>query len=177
MDQLDNVSQVLERKMDIRIVYLPPTTVISSHHIGEGPEEVAGTKIYSLIRDINLPVIKPDFRVFGFNNPSPSHEQSVYGYEFWVTVPETIEVEESYEKKYFPGDLYAAHCIKFGDFHEWEAFSNQLSTSEEYEIDYRSPDGMGGCLEEELNVYNNILESVQKTEQLDLLIPIKQRIQ
>ncbi len=35
--------------------------------------------------------------------------------------------------------------------------------------------GMGGCLEEELNIYTNILEGAEKAEQLDLLIPIKKR--
>lgn len=176
MDQLVNASKVLEGKMDIRIVYLPPATVVASQHIGENPEEVSGGKIYKFIKESNLPVLKPDFRLYGFNNPSPKEGQAVYGYEFWVTIPENLEVGESYVKKTFEGGLYAAHSIKFGDFNEWEIFSNQLKENEEYEIDWRAPDGMGGCLEEELNIYTGILEGVNKVEQLDLLIPIKRRI-
>ncbi len=176
MDQLVNASKVLEEKMEIRIVYLPPATVVACQHIGENPEEVSGGKIYNFIKESNLPVLKPDFRLYGFNNPSPKEGQAVYGYEFWVTVPENLEVGESYLKKTFEGGLYAAHCIKFGDFNEWEIFSNQLKENEEYEIDWRGSEGMGGCLEEELNIYSNILEGVNKVEQLDLLIPIKRRI-
>ncbi len=176
MDQLVNASKVLEEKMEIRIVYLPPATVVACQHIGENPEEVSGGKIYNFIKESNLPVLKPDFRLYGFNNPSPKEGQAVYGYEFWVTVPENLEVDESYLTKTFEGGLYAAHCIKFGDFNEWETFSNQLKENEEYEIDWRGPEGMGGCLEEELNIYTNILEGVNKVEQLDLLIPIKRRI-
>ncbi|MDF2802568.1 MAG: MerR family transcriptional regulator [Anaerocolumna sp.] len=174
--ELENASKVLEGKMDIRIVHLPPATVVTSQHIGESPEEVAGIRIYNFIKESNLPVVKPDFRLYGFNNPSPRKGLAEYGYEFWVTIPDNMEVNEPFVKKNFDGGLYAAHCIKFGDFNEWESFSNQLKENEEYEIDWRAPDGMGGCLEEELNIYTNILEGVNKVEQLDLLIPIKRRI-
>ncbi|MNW40803.1 HTH-type transcriptional regulator HmrR [compost metagenome] len=173
MDELVNASKVLEGKMEIRIVYLPPATVAACQHTGENPEEVAGEKTYSFIKESNLSVLKPDFRLYGFNNPSPQEGQAEYGYEFWVTIPDNMELQEPFVKKRFAGGLYAAHCIKFGNFNEWETFTNLLKHNEEYEIDWREPHGMGGCLEEELNIFTNILEGVKKAEQLDLLIPIK----
>lgn len=36
--------------------------------------------------DIELYKIKPDLRMFGFNNPSPKGNE-IYGYEYWVTIP------------------------------------------------------------------------------------------
>ncbi|MDO4296961.1 MAG: effector binding domain-containing protein [Lachnospiraceae bacterium] len=175
MDELMKASSVLEARMDIRIVYLPPVAVASYQYIGENPEDAAGDRIYTFIKESNLPAIKPDFRLFGFNNPSPQEGEKVYGYEFWVTIPETIEVKEPVVKKYFAGGLYAAHCIRFGDFQEWGTFLRQLEENEEYEIKWREPFGMGGCLEEELNIYSLIQTEAKKPDQLDLLVPIQKK--
>ncbi len=176
MGDFIKAGEVLETKKDIRIVYLPPATVASYRCVKENPEEEAGAQIYSFIRENRLPAQKPDFRLYGFNSPSPQPGQEVYGYEFWATIPEELQVPEPFAKKRFEGGLYAAHCIKMGDFQEWEYFYNAVQNLAEYEIDCREPLGMGGCLEEELNIYNNISDSTkQGAEQLDLLIPIKKR--
>ena len=178
MNDLTAANQVLENKMDIRIVYLPPAVVASTQYTGENPEDIAGKRLYSFIREKNLVNTKKDFRVFGFNNPSPQEGQENYGYEFWVTIPEEMQESEMPEKivrKEFAGGLYAAHCIKFGDFHEWETFMKVMEKHEEYQIDWRAPEGMGGCMEEELNVYSNFIENLDKAKQLDLLIPIRKR--
>lgn len=176
MSELMKAGEVLEAKMDIRIVYLPPATVASYCCVRENPEDEAGAQIYAFIRENNLPVQKPDFRLYGFNNPSPGPGQTVYGYEFWATIPEDMEVKAPFVKRRFAGGLYAAHCIKMGDFHEWATFTEAMMKAEEYEPDWREPEGMGGCLEEELNIYNNIQDPVhQGADQLDLLIPIRKR--
>ncbi|WP_310601556.1 effector binding domain-containing protein [Anaerosporobacter sp.] len=175
MDELVKASKVLESKMEVRIVYLPPATVASCQYIRDNPENYVGEKVYAFIKESNLLKIKPDLRAYGFNNPSPQEGQKDYGYEFWVTIPEDMEVPEPLIKKQFAGGLYAAHCIKHGDFFEWEGFINLLKESEEYDIDWREPEGMGGCLEEEINIYTNMLEGLNTAGQLDLLIPIKRK--
>lgn len=163
-------------KRDMRIVYLPPATVASYRCVKENPEDEAGAQIYSFIRKNRLPEKKPDFRLYGFNSPSPQPGQAVYGYEFWVTIPEGMEAPAPFEKKHFAGGQYAAHCIKMGDFQEWEPFYKAVQNMEEYEADFREPEGMGGCLEEELNIYTNIQDPTrQGADQLDLLIPVKRR--
>ncbi|WP_455714883.1 effector binding domain-containing protein [Anaerosporobacter sp.] len=129
MTELNNANGILESKMDIRIVYLPPSTVVASHYIGDNPEEVAGRELAEFIKKVNLPVEKPDLRVYGFNNPSPQEGQDSYGYEFWATIPENIEIPEKLKKKEFAGGLYAAHCIKIGDFQEWGPFFEQINNS------------------------------------------------
>lgn len=175
MNELEHASKVLDSKMDIRIVYLPPATVAASQYTGENPEDTAGKRIYDFIRAANLPMIKPDFRVYGFNNPSPQEGQKEYGYEFWVTIPDKMKIPAPLEKKTFTGGLYAAHCIQFGNFYEWGTFVDKMKQNNEYEIDWRAPEGMGGCLEEELNIYTHLLNGDAKTAQLDLLLPIKRR--
>lgn len=173
MGELTKAEAVLESKMDIRIVYLPPAAIASYRYVGENPEDTAGAMIYTFIREAELLRIKPDFRLYGFNNPSPREGQREYGYEFWVTIPDDMEVKEPYAKKHFGGGMYAAHCIKMGDFHEWGTFTRLMQNHEEYEIDHSKPEGMGGWMEEELNIYTNILEGKKGCEQLDLLLAVR----
>lgn len=153
---------------------MPPCTVAASHYFGENPEDNAGKCLDEFVRKVELEKIKPDLRMFGFNNPSPKGNET-YGYEFWITIPKDLEVPAPLQKKYFPGGLYAAHCIRMGDFHEWQLLGKWLENNSEYEYDKREPSGMGGCFEEHLNAYSYFLgeEKAAKLIQLDLLIPIK----
>lgn len=175
MAELNNANGKIERKMEIRILYLPPATVVSSHYIGPNPEDISGDRLADFIKSTDLPSIKPDFRVYGFNNPSPQEGQEHYGYEFWATIPENMAVPAPFEKKEFAGGLYAAHCIKMGDFHEWGTFFEQVKNNQEYEIDWREPYEMGGSLEEHLNAYSHYKGEEPEFIQLDLLIPIKRK--
>ncbi|BCN29113.1 effector binding domain-containing protein [Anaeromicropila herbilytica] len=175
MEELNKANEILDNLKDVRILYLPPATVASSHYIGDNPEEVAGGELDDFIRSIKLQQLKPDLRVYGFNNPCPREECETYGYEFWVTIPEDMKVPESLQKKYFEGGLYAAHCIKMGDFHEWQAFYQWICNHDLYEFDEREPLGMNGTLEEHLNAftYYQSCKEKSKFEQIDLLIPIR----
>ncbi len=175
MDELNKANEILENRMEIRILYLPPAAVASSRYVGENPEDTARKNLDEFVRSVNLGEIKPDLKVYGFNNPSPSPGNETYGYEFWVTIPEDMAVPEPIEKKYFAGGLYAAHCIKMGDFHEWQPFYQQVSSLELYKVDCREPLGMEGSLEEHLNAFTYYQAGKEqlKIEQLDLLIPIK----
>jgi len=165
-----------ENRMDFRIIYLPPATVASSHFIGLEPEDTAGRQMDEFVKEANLAEAKPDFRVYGFNNPSPQGDEA-YGYEFWVTIPDEMDVTAPLEKKSFAGGLYAAYAIKMGDFHLWQPFYESVMKSEEYDYDPREPLGMGGTMEEHLNAYGFYKgqEEDRKFIQLDLLIPVKEK--
>ena len=176
MDNLVAAEKTIGKRMDIRIVYLPPSIVASSHHIGENPEDEAGNRLEDFIKSVNLPVIKPDFRVYGFNNPCPQEGQLNYGYEFWTTIPENLVVPEPLFRREFAGGLYAAHCIKMGDFHEWGSFFEQMQNHSEYEIEWREPNGMGGSLEEHINAFSVYKGTEESFLQLDLLISIKKKL-
>jgi len=173
MDDLHKANEVLTVLTNVRIIYLPPCTVVSSHYIGENPEDVAGKMMDKFVESVRLQNIKSDLRMYGFNNPSPSGSET-YGYEFWVTVSDGLDIVEPLEKKKFEGGLYAAHCIKIGDFHEWQFLDDWVKNSKEYEYDEREPHGMGGCLEEHLNAYTYFDNSEDFT-QVDLLMPVRKK--
>lgn len=158
---------------NVRIIHIPPMTIASSHcEPCKEPEGIAKETLFEFIKSSNLVENKPDYRVFGFNNPNED-EKGVHGYEFWVTIPEDMEVKEPLIKKTFEGGLYAAHSIKMGDFHEWKLLSEWMKNTEEFVFDYREPYGMDGCMEEELNAFNNYANNLIECAQLDLLIPVK----
>lgn len=174
MDDLKKAIDILSTLKNVRIINLPPCTIATSHYFGENPEDNAGKPLEEFIRRIELQKIKPDLRMFGFNNPSPVGNET-YGYEFWVTIPDDLDIPVPLQKKHFEGGLYAAHCIKMGDFHEWQLLDQWVMSNGEYEYDAREPLGMNGCLEEHLNAYSYFAgdEMAAKFVQLDLLTPIK----
>lgn len=177
MEKIENAEKVLGKINDVRIIYLPPMTVASSKFIGENPEESAQERIDKFVLESGLIKIKPDLRVLGFDNPSPAENQEQYGYEFWVTISEEMNVPEPFVKKTFSGGLYAAHCIKMGNFNEWKDFYEWIKNNSEYEIDEREPSGMSGCLEEHLNAFSYYSdEGRNQFTQIDLLMPIKAKI-
>jgi len=174
MCDLNEANEALSTAKNFRVIYLPPSAVAASHFFGPEPEANAGKPLDDFIRRIGLPKLKPDMRQYGFNNPSPEGDET-YGYEFWATIPDDLDVPAPLTKKRFEGGLYAAHCIQMGDFHEWPPFYEQVVASAEYEYESREPAGMHGTLEEHLNAYSYYTgdASAAKFAQLDLLIPIK----
>jgi DNA-binding transcriptional MerR regulator/DNA gyrase inhibitor GyrI len=179
MVDLSKASDVLSPVTDVRIIYIPPATVAASHFVGEDPEDNARKAIEELVEWCDLLRLKPDLRLYGFNNPSPSLD-GPYGYEYWLVIPDELELPaalDKLQKKSFAGGMYAAHAIKMGDFHEWAQFFAWLEHCEEYEYDAREPLGMNGALEEHLNAGNFLAAGAGSIEaiQLDLLIPVKKR--
>ena len=165
---------------DVRIVYLPPATVASSHYIGDDPEWHAAAEMDKFVRESKLPEIKPDMRQYGFNHPNPVDETNCHGYEFWVTIPDDMEVPEPLTKKKFTGGLYAAHMIPMGAFEEWGWLSDWAENNEKYAPNTLDDGGecMYGLFEEHLNYRNNVSKFVNgryDNVQLDLLIPIKEK--
>jgi len=176
MNDLNKASETLATLKNVRIIYLPPCTVAASHYFGDEPETNAGKRLEDFIRKTGLQKIKPDLRQYGFNNPSPKGNET-YGYEFWITIPENFDVPPPLQKKTFAGGLYAAHCIKMGDFHEWQLLADWVRNNPDYEYEVREPSGMDGSLEEHLNAYSYYADdkAAKGFIQLDLLIPIKAR--
>lgn len=179
MDDLNRANEALSRFENTRIFYLPPVTVAAFRSVGAEPEDAAGAAINRFIVTEELFTRKPDYRLFGFNNPSPAPESETHGYEFWATIPDDMEVPPPYEKKRMPGGLYAAHCIRMGNFEEWGLFWQWIQKNDVCVYEKREPHGMDGCLEEHLNpqtVYAGLTpETCEHAEftQLDLLVPVK----
>ncbi len=177
MEELNKANKTLAKLEDVRILYLPPAAVASCHYEGDNPEETAGARLDDFVKAVNLHTVKPDLRVYGFNNPNPQKIGDPYGYEFWVTIPEDMEVPKPLVKKHFKGGLYAAHCINMGDFQEWQVFYEWACNHKTYEIELREPFEMGGTMEEHLNIFSHYQNNAgaSKPLQLDLLIPIREK--
>lgn len=179
--KMENLNKAEENMVlrDVRIVHLPACTVAAARYFGPDPEAHAGRMIADFTRDNRLWERVPDLRQFGFNSPNPPDDGGEYGYEFWVPIPEDMEVPSPLEKKRMQGGTYAAHAIKMGDFHEWQWLFKWAYESEEYEIaGSESPEDMYGCLEEHLNFYSHIQETPEgepEITQLDLLIPVRKK--
>lgn len=182
MNNLNKASENLSKLTDVRIIFVPPSTVASIQFYCDEPEQHAAQVMDRFVKENDLCKIKPDLRHFGFNNPnvSPDTPEGMpdHGYEMWVTIPEDMVVPEPLKKKFFEGGLYAAHMIKMGDFHEWEWLEEWANNNDTYEPNWGNPICMDGLLEEHLNYINNVnndnfqLESMQ----LDLLIPLKTKV-
>lgn len=177
MEELNKATNNLSKLNNVRIIYLPPATVASSQYVGANPEDTASEVLNNFIKETKLPEKNPDLRVYGFNNPCPRAENDTYGYEFWVTIPEDMNVPQPLTKKNFQGGLYAAHCIKMGDFHEWRLLDEWARSNDEYVYEAREPLGMDGLLEEHLNAFTAYGDNEEEVKfaQIDLLIPVKKR--
>lgn len=177
MEDLNRAEENAAKLKDVRIVHLPAAKVAAAHYVGPDPEDHAGKMIGDFARENRLWETGSSVRLYGFNHPNPPPEGGEYGYEFWVTIPEDMEVPAPLEKKRFPGGTYAAHCIQMGNFHEWQWLFGWAYESTEYEINGSgTPEDMYGCLEEHLNYYDHVQETPEGVcTQLDLLIPVKKR--
>lgn len=177
MSDLKKNEFVPHENVEVRFIDLPPMTVAAAQYTGDEPENHAQAMLEDFIENADLVHKMPGLRMFGFNNPSPEKPDDVYGYEFWVTIPESMEVPAPLEKKKFKGGLYAAHAIRMGDFQEWGIFYRRMQNDSDYEVNAREPFAMGGCLEEHLNVRGYFAQEKGKREvkQIDLLIPVKEK--
>lgn len=179
MEELTRAEEAAKLK-DVRIVHLPASAVAAARYAGPEPENHAGQMIADFARRSRLWETGASMRLYGFNSPNPPPEGGEYGYEFWLTIPEDMEVPPPLEKKHFPGGTYAAHCIRMGDFHQWAWLARWVEESEEYEGNGSgTPENMFGGLEEHLNYYDHIKntpEGEPETVQLDLLVPVKARV-
>lgn len=122
INDLNMADNHLSKLKDVRIVYLPPSSVASIHCVGGTPEYDTGDEMQRFMIQTNLANIKPDLRHYGFNHPDGAE----HGYERWITIPNNMEVQKPFVKKCFPGGLYAAHMISMGNFEEWGWLSDGL---------------------------------------------------
>ena len=180
MNDLNKANEALSTLKKVRVIQIPPLTVASAHFIGENPEETAGDMVSKFAKDVNLYEIKPDSRAFGFNNPSPSDDGKPYGYEFFATIPDDLDVPAPLVKKKFKGGIYAVHTIEFPNFHEWDYLNDWVHNNNKYAPDYaENEEGVINrkyCLEEHINwIYANHLGWPENfiDGMIDLCIPVK----
>ena len=162
MADLNKASETLNRLKDeeVRIVYLPPATVLSHHAMGDdGPHDPL---LEAFERE--LAKIKPDFRHYGYDH----NIGDLPGYERLVTIPDDMDVNPPFTKRHFPGGMYAACVLPVYDYEKgWGRLVQWADASEKYEHVKNIQ-----CLEEH-STAAVILTGAEMY--IDLLLPIKLR--
>lgn len=96
--------------LEVRIVNLPPMRVVCLNGFGESPEGQAFEKMKAWAKAHGLP--GESQRLFGYNNPDPSPGSPNYGYDVWLTVDESVQVDGEARLLEFPGGLYAVTRVE-----------------------------------------------------------------
>ncbi len=94
-------------ELNVRIVKLEAMRVASLYGFGPQPEEQAWQKLEAWAKPRGYLDDLEQHRIFGFNNPNPSHSTPNYGYELWIMVGEDVEPEGEVRILEFRGGLYA----------------------------------------------------------------------
>ena len=159
-NQLDNV----------RIVKLPAMLVASYRAESATPEDDCSQVFNKFVLENNLHK-RDGYRFWGFNNPSPSPGNPIYGYEMWVTIPDDFVVSEPLVRKSFTGGLYASISTHMNEIGErWQLLYNWCQQNDKYAVD-SSFQWLEEC---SMDFENFISDTVSDSEkQLDLLVPIK----
>ncbi|MHC1735141.1 MAG: MerR family transcriptional regulator [Erysipelotrichaceae bacterium] len=180
MAQLDEISKKTQKHGPVRIVKLPPMRMAAYRApVGPAPEQEGWNQVNRLLLDPRLRAY-PNLRIFGFNNPSGRDE---HGYEFWVSVPEDVEIVRPFKEIRFNGGLYAAHVTALHSiFETWMYLVAEIKKHPVYRLD---PSHIGQLddivhphLEESIG--EDILQADTSSEedmdrQLDLFLPIMPR--
>lgn len=149
---------------DIRILKLRPMKVAYYKAVSDHPEDDAWNVMRGWVKENNLDELFST-RYFGFNNPDPSEESNIYGYEVWTTVTENIQVNDFIGIKEFEGGLYAVVTTNMYDIvQSWQQLYSFIEKSEIYKI------GSHRWLEEHLIVSE---ASWGRDMQVDLYCPIE----
>lgn len=163
-----------QETLNVRIVNLSPMRFAAYRAISNTPEDDCAKIINPMIEKHQLTERSYGFRHFGFNNPDPSEGSDIYGYEIWVSVPATLEIESPMWEVTFPGGLYASTTTTMGCiFENWQKLHKWVIDAQAYEAEF-DPQNMRQWLEENIDYkhfYDDSVAFLQK--QLDLLLPVK----
>lgn len=163
MDLMDKYFDIqdpdlLEQYPDIKVLKeLDKRTVVYYCAVSESPEEDALKVIMPWAEEKGL---LKEGRIFGYNNPSPSEGNPVYGYEFQITVADDyLPDHPDIGLKEMPGGLYAVMTTRISEIEKaWMRFSKWLELSP-YEF------GSHQWMEEHFSFEGDF--------KLDLYLPIK----
>ena len=147
---------------DIRIIELKSMKVAYYRAESPSPEIDAWNVMKKWVDDNRLEELATT-RFFGFNNPNPSPEKAEYGYEVWVTVPDSLQESEKIKTKDYKGGLYCVTCCQLHNITDkWKRLGEWVKESE-YDF------GDHQWLEETISPDKNPNENTQ----FDLYYPIK----
>ena len=114
-----------DKELDVKVLRLEPMRVASVRAISQTPENEAWEKMRRWAEPKGLLEDIEEHPVFGFNDPDPSSDSKVYGYEFWIRVGPDLEPEGEVKMKDVKGGLYAVTTCKLKEELESEFFKNE----------------------------------------------------
>ena len=170
LPSLRGITMSTEKLSNVRIVRLPAMTIASYRAVSTTPENDCSEVFNKFVLENKLHK-RDGYRFFGFNNPSPSEGNPVYGYEMWVTIPSDFNVPEPLVKKQFDGGLYASISTQMNEIGErWQLLHDWCKNNEEYDVDF-SFQWLEECnMDFETFISDQVKDN---NKQLDLLEPIK----
>ena len=150
-------------ELNVRIVKLEPMRVASAYGFGASPELTAWENLVNWARPKGF-LDKPEqHRIFGFNNPDPSHGSPNYGYEFWIEIGPDVEPKGEIRVQDFAGGLYAVtSCVGV------ETITTTWKKLVEWLAESKYSNGRHQWLEQHLSTDGTPQEALQ----LDLFLPI-----
>ena len=127
MNDLNEASETLDRlaDKDVRVIYRPPATIVEITYRGDVPKgngrqrKLVEEMAKKFIEDTDLYRKYPEMRVFVYGEAEDQDN-------IWITVPHDFEVPPPFERKQYPGGLYAS-CKEDWVVGEW------VERSEKYE--------------------------------------------
>lgn len=153
----------MEKLHDLRIVSLAPMRVAYYRVQDKSPEKKAMEVLGSWARKNGILDI-PGARIYGFNNPGPTKDSPVYGYEAWITVGPDAEESGDVKIKEAAGGFYAVIRTRLPRIgRSWKELVDWCKTADGYlERD-------GQCLEEHISHAGTSFEDFV----VDLYLPVK----
>lgn len=118
--------------MEIKVVELNPMKVASFQYVGENPEVNAFKEIIKWAQEKNLLNKDVKNHFFGFNNPTPSENNPVYGYEVWLPLDDDFEGDDEIKIKEFKGGLFAVKEMLLSDFFSGQGWNVFHSAAESW---------------------------------------------
>lgn len=184
INDLNRAADVLNKLRNVRVVYLPPMTVVSAFFTGENPHERAWQAINDFVKQNNLFEIKPDLRIFRIERSNATGQN--FGNEVWVSIPDDFIVPAPLTKKKFHGGHYTAHVLGDDGFLTYLGLQDWINESDKYQYDYdgnltrvtppiEEIDSFGGTRldPEEILNYHEVFHDPGSEIQYDVLFPVK----
>ena len=192
MENLNKAHETLSKlkDSDVRIIYVPPMTVAAAYGLTKdgGTEKAPDRMVMKFVKESGLLKIKPDARCMMANKVSKEYittdhllykeRKAPKDCEFWVSIPDDMEVPAPLTKKTFEGGLYAAHLMRNNIYEDSHLLTEWVIASEKYEFAFFDDEQTTFLsFMEILNSYNHIPnyeEDVKRDDiQCDLMCPIK----
>jgi len=161
---MENITGKLTEQ-EVRIIELKPMKVAYYCALSASPEKDAWDVMLKWAEEKGLRDLSTT-RYFGFNNPCPTPDNPVYGYEVWITVSDNELESDDIKIKEFSGGLYAVtNTFLYNIGERWMGLAKWV---EEGNFDFGKHQGLEESIAPSRMWHN-------ENTQLDLYCPINEK--